>query len=120
MARIQGHDRIPEMQRGHADDQILEGKLNTLGLLLAFDAPHQPRNIERHRMHGHILAQPLDELQTPLLLSLRLGAKGPMHEFGDRHHREADLGFSLAGIHLFEDLPDAVTSALGSDDHAGI
>src|SRR6266852_4296771 len=43
-----------------------------------------------------------------------------MHQFGHTHHRQADLDLSLAGLHLFEDLPHAVPSAFGSDDHAGI
>src|SRR5271166_5366113 len=71
-------------------------------------------------MDGYIPAQSLDKLQPSLLLRLCLGAMGPVHEFGHRHDRQADLAFSLAGLYLLEDLPDAVTSALGSDEDAGI
>jgi hypothetical protein len=67
--------------------------LDALGLLLAFDAPREARDVEGHRMYGHIPAQPLDKLQPPLLLRLRLGAVGSVHEFGDSHDRQADLGF---------------------------
>jgi hypothetical protein len=67
-------------------------------------------------MYGHVLTQPLDELQPPLLQRLRLGAVGTVHKFGDRHHSQPDLGFSLASLHLFQDLPDTLTSALGSND----
>jgi len=117
---IQGHDRIAEVQRGRTDDQILESELNALGLLLAFDASHQPRDVEGHRMYGHIPAQPLNELQPAILLRLYFRAVSSVHKFGDGHHRESDLGFSLTGMHLFEDLPDTVPSAFGGDDHAGI
>ena len=65
---VQCHDCIAKMQRGHADGQILECDLEPLGLLLAFDAPHQSCDVERYRMYGHILAQPLNELQPPLLV----------------------------------------------------
>jgi len=71
-------------------------------------------------MDGYIPAQSLDKLQPALLLRLCLGAIGPVYEFGNRHDRQADISFSLAGLYLFEDSPDAATSALGSDDDAGI
>jgi hypothetical protein len=50
-----------------------------------------------------VTAQPLDKLQPSLLLRLWLGAIGPVHEFGRGHNRQADLGFCLAGLYLFED-----------------
>lgn len=43
-----------------------------------------------------------------------------MDEFGDGHNGEADLDFTLRSVHLFEDLPDRVASALGGDDDAGV
>jgi hypothetical protein len=65
-----------EMQRGSADEQVFEGKLDSFRFLLAFDAPGEPRGFERHRIDRHIARQPLDELQSPLLLLLRFGAIG--------------------------------------------
>src|SRR5256885_17060995 len=65
-------------------------------------------------MHGHVARQPLDELQSSLLLRLGLGAIGSMHQLGDGHDRHADFGFTLNRLHLFEDFPDSMVSAAKS------
>jgi len=43
-----------------------------------------------------------------------------VRQFHDGHHGKADLGFSVTGFELFEDLPDGVALPLASDDHAGV
>jgi hypothetical protein len=67
---------------------------------------HLPCDVERHGMYGYISAQPLDKLHVSLSMRLRLGAVSPVHEFGDRHHRQADLGFSLTEARKPEPTPD--------------
>jgi hypothetical protein len=58
------------MQCCRTDQQVLERELNSYRLLLAFDAPGQPCDGERHWMHWHVTRQSLDELQPSLLLCL--------------------------------------------------
>ena len=51
IAEIQRRDFVAKVQRCRAYQQVLKRKLNPHRFLLAFDAPHQPRDIKRHRMH---------------------------------------------------------------------
>ena len=116
IAEVQRHDFVAEMQCRRADQQILERKLDTNRFLLAFDAPGQPRDVERHRMYRDVARKPLDELQPSLLLRLGLRAIGSMHQLGNSHHGDADFDLTLNCLHLFKDFPNGMASAFGSDN----
>jgi hypothetical protein len=108
------------MQRRYADEQIFKRKLDAFRLFLALNSAGNPRDFERHWVDGHIACQPLDEIQPPVSLLLRLGAIGSMHQFGDGHDRNAYLDLALDRVHLFQDLPDSPSSTFGGNDDAGV
>jgi hypothetical protein len=56
-----------------------------------FDAPGQPRDVERHRMYRDVARKPLDELQPSLLLRPCFRAIGSMHQLGNSHHGDAEF-----------------------------
>jgi hypothetical protein len=41
-----------------------------------------------------------------------------MHELGDGHDRHTNFDLPLHGFHLFQDFPNGMASAFGSDDDA--
>src|SRR5216684_3596807 len=71
-------------------------------------------------MHRHVARQSLDEFQSWLLLRLGFRAIGTMHQLGDSHDRHADFDLALSGLHLFQDFPNGMASAFGSDNNAGV
>ena len=118
IAEVQRRNLVTEMQSCRADQQVLERELDTYGLLLTFDAPGQPRDVERHWMHGHVARQPLDELQPSFLLRLGFGAISSVHQFGDGYYRYADFDLALNRFHLFKYFPNGMASAFGGDNDA--
>src|SRR5258708_20144811 len=108
------------MQGCRADQQILERELDVYPFLLPLDAPSQPRDGERHGMHWYVARQAVDELQPSLLLRLCFRAIGSMHQLGDGHDRHADFDLALSGLHLFQDFPNGMASAFGSNNNAGV
>ena len=59
VAEIECGHSITKMERCCTDQQVFERNPDTFSFFLTFDAPCQPRDIERYWMHGHILAQAL-------------------------------------------------------------
>jgi hypothetical protein len=90
---VQGGDRMTEVQRCRADQQVFEGDLDALSFLLSFDASRKSRDVKRHRMHWHVAGQPLDELQSPFLPRRRFRPIGTMNQFGDCDDRHTDFGY---------------------------
>ena len=61
VAEIECGHSIAKMECSRTDQQVFERNPDTVGFLLAFDASGQTSDVERHRMHGYILAQALDK-----------------------------------------------------------
>ena len=51
---VQGGDRMTEVQRRCAYQQVFERDLDSLPFLLSFDASRKSRDVKRHRMHWHV------------------------------------------------------------------
>jgi hypothetical protein len=61
MAEIERSHGIAKMECSCTNQQVFKRDPDAFGFLLAFYAAGQPRDVERYRMHGHILAQALDK-----------------------------------------------------------
>jgi hypothetical protein len=88
--------------------------------LLALDAARKLGCLDRYRMHRHVADELVNESLPPLPPLLQPGALDAMRKFHDGNHRKADLGFSVASLDLFEDLPHGVVLPLSGDNHAGV
>ena len=120
VADIAGSDTEAELQGSGGDQQILEGDAHSLLGLLAFDAAGKLGRLDRHRMHWHVADEFVNESLPALPSLLQLGSLDTVCQLHDGHHRKADLGFSVAGFELFQDLPHAVALPLSGNDHAGV
>ena len=120
VANIARGDTEAELQSGSADQQILEGDTHALFGLLALDAAGELGYLDRHRMHGHVANEFVNERLPALPPLFQLGALDAVRQLHNGYHGETDFDFSVAGFEVFEDLPNCVALSLSGDDHAGI
>ena len=118
IAEVQRRNFVAEMQSRRTNQQILKCKLDAYRFLLALYASCEPRDVNRHRMHWYVARKPLDEFQSTLLLRFGFAAISSMHQFGDGHNRHADFDLALNRLYLFQNFPNGMASALGSDNDA--
>ena len=108
---VTSDDSKAQLQRGRRDQQIFKGNGDALRGLAALDASGDPR---------HVADQFIHEGLPRLPAFFGISALDAMDKFYNRHHRKADLDFSVTSFEVFQDLPDRVASPLTGDHHARI
>src|SRR5215510_8164324 len=111
VAGVSRRNTIIKVQRGRADQQIIERELDPFRSLLAFDTACQSRDLERDWMNGQVADESFDELQPPLLPGGVFGAVRTVGQLRNRHDGNADLNVTLAGANLFKDLANGMSAA---------
>ncbi len=120
VAHVAGSDTEAELQSSGGDQQVLKGDAHALFGLLALDAAGELGCLDRHRMHGYVADELVNERLPAFPALFQLGTLDAVRQFHNRYHGETDFDFSVASFEVFEDLPNGVALSLSGDDHAGI
>ena len=94
MSGVQRCYRVPLLNRGGTDQEIISGESDAFGSLLAADLAGDLRCTFSDRMHRHVLLQFIDEQPSTAADLGRVGSRHSVDEFSECDRRDRDLDFS--------------------------
>src|ERR1035437_3515652 len=112
-------DHVEAQMQGRASDhKIFEVDGDALGSLFALDASGKLRDLQRDRMHDHVIEDAISEDTPPRTVGVGFGSVDAVRQFNDADSRECDVDLAMRGPYPAKDVFNAFASPFAVDQDA--